>query len=854
MSEVKLSSSTFISAIKSLQALNLSHPLLILLGKTDDVQNFGLNSALFLHLLSYEFPETAIVISDVITIITSQKKASILSQITGIKINVVIKGEELNFLSNQTFSIVDPNNIKGKFCENILSNIKTDDITETINTFFTAHKKIDFVKKSLDLNTQVFKKGKETILKNLESNISNKSISGKIENFIDSVDADVDVIYQPVIQSKRFDLTRFESDSGSLGRNILFRVGIRYNGYCSEIGRNFVSNMDDEIVEEYDSMFKIRSEIINMLNNVNDMTETVKSINEKFGNVIYSSGLVQNEGVNFGKCENYSLCLDIRKKIGSLILNLCDTIIIKNNIVTYYNDSINEYILSFKSNIKKEIQSKKKEVEKSLQRIEHQKELMDNLLETMIKLYSEKEIPIKDTVVEEKKKLIPYLKETSLPRHEMLYVDRKNYAVLVPLNNYVLPISIDVLKNVSKTDDGTLRLNLISSPEDSIKSISYKSSNDVINELYLKITEMKKEFNINKEIVKKDETNLILSARKIVLPEVFIKTDIRGRKSKANSLELHENGFRYNHDGTFIEILFDNIKHFFFQEGTIDTRAIIHFHLHNPVFIPKKTNNIQFYRDCGIHSVQDTSKIKDEYYENILEREEENKRNEINKDFRLFVEKVENISPLRVEIPTKSGSFYGVPFKGNVHIQPTNECLVNLVEFPVFVLTLSEIEVVCFERMLYGVKTFDMVFIHKNKDVTHILSIDSLQVQKIKDFIDGKNIPFIETKINLQWTALIKEVMKDPVSFYENGGWSELQPHRENDEEEESSGTDLEDTEASSDDESVRTDESTEEEESEEISSEENDSEDNYESEEDYESEEESSEYQKKAKKAKKGK
>lgn len=44
---------------------------------------------------------------------------------------------------------------------------------------------------------------------------------------------------------------------------------------------------------------------------------------------------------------------------------------------------------------------------------------------------------------------------------------------------------------------------------------------------------------------------------------------------------------------------------------------------------------------------------------------------------------------------------------------PTTKCLVQLSEWPVFVLSLNEIEIVSFERVFHGLRQFDMVFVFK---------------------------------------------------------------------------------------------------------------------------------------------
>ena len=66
------------------------------------------------------------------------------------------------------------------------------------------------------------------------------------------------------------------------------------------------------------------------------------------------------------------------------------------------------------------------------------------------------------------------------------------------------------------------------------------------------------------------------------------------------------------------------------------------------------------------------------------------------------------------DIPYRELGFYGSPFKSNVFIMPTVNCLVSLAETPFFVLSLNEIEIAHFERVSFSLRNFDMVYVHKD--------------------------------------------------------------------------------------------------------------------------------------------
>ncbi len=72
-----------------------------------------------------------------------------------------------------------------------------------------------------------------------------------------------------------------------------------------------------------------------------------------------------------------------------------------------------------------------------------------------------------------------------------------------------------------------------------------------------------------------------------------------------------------------------------------------------------------------------------------------------------------------------------MPHKTTVRLQPTTYCLINITDIPPFVLTLSEVERVHFERATFMNKNFDMVFIFRDysRDPISISSVDMKQIE-----------------------------------------------------------------------------------------------------------------------------
>jgi nucleosome binding factor SPN SPT16 subunit len=200
----------------------------------------------------------------------------------------------------------------------------------------------------------------------------------------------------------------------------------------------------------------------------------------------------------------------------------------------------------------------------------------------------------------------------------------------------------------------------------------------------------------------------------------------------------------------------------------------------------KKTKDVQFYVEVmdvvqtlggGKRSAYDPDEIEEE------QRERERK-NKINMDFQSFVNRVNDLwaqpqfSGLDLEFdqPLRELGFHGVPHKVTSFIVPTSSCLVELVETPFLVVTLSEIEIVNLERVGLGQKNFDMTIVFKDfkRDVLRIDSIPSTALDGIKEWLDTTDIKYYESRLNLNWRQILKTITDDPQSFIDDGGWEFL--------------------------------------------------------------------------------
>jgi nucleosome binding factor SPN SPT16 subunit len=399
----------------------------------------------------------------------------------------------------------------------------------------------------------------------------------------------------------------------------------------------------------------------------------------------------------------------------------------------------------------------------------------------------------------------------------------------LPINGIAVPFHINTIKNVTKNDEGDysyLRINF-NSPgrtfgkkentptfEDPtanfVRGITLRTA-DVYRaqEVFKEIQDLKKVV-AEREAARKERADLVVQGQLIEvtgrrpsrLSDVYIRPGLDGKRLPGD-VEIHTNGLRYKSQlksDQRIDVLFSNVKHFFFQPCDHETVVIIHLHLHHPIMVgKKKTRDIQFYREALESVVDETSgrrtkmRFGDED-EIAQEQEERRRRAEANEEFRNFAEKVVEASrgTLEVDVPFRDLGFSGVPARQNVLLQPTTDCLVHLVEPPFLIVTLAEVEVAFLERVVFGLKNFDLVLVFKdhNAPPVHINSISMNQLEAVKEWLDSVDVYFVESKVNFNWANIMKTVNEDPSGFYEMGGWTYLQPDEaigESDEEDGSS-------------------------------------------------------------------
>jgi nucleosome binding factor SPN SPT16 subunit len=167
--------------------------------------------------------------------------------------------------------------------------------------------------------------------------------------------------------------------------------------------------------------------------------------------------------------------------------------------------------------------------------------------------------------------------------------------------------------------------------------------------------------------------------------------------------------------------------------------------------------------------------------------------------FSAFVRKVEEQAQqarfkLEFDIPEEDLYFYGAPMRASVKIKPTKNCLVALSDFPCFVLDVSDIEIVHFERIHFNLKNFDLVVIQKDYTTfKRIFSIPIEHLEDIKNYLDSIRVIFSQSVAALNWKNVLDDIRADFKKFIADGGWKQMTEDDEEDGAEEGENSQEED-------------------------------------------------------------
>ncbi|XP_043952874.1 FACT complex subunit SPT16 [Gambusia affinis] len=468
----------------------------------------------------------------------------------------------------------------------------------------------------------------------------------------------------------------------------------------------------------------------------------------------------------------------------------------------------------------------------------HQKELANNLNEEAKRRLTEQKG--EQHIQKARKSNVSYKNVSQMPKEKeiremKIHIDKKYETVIMPVFGIATPFHIATIKNISMSVEGDytyLRINfyvpgsslgrqegnIFPNPDATfVKEITYRASNlKAPGDTSVPSTNLQNAFRIIKEvqkryktreaeekekegIVKQDSLVINLNRSNPKLKDLYIRPNI-AQKRMQGSLEAHTNGFRFTSvRGDKVDILYNNIKHAIFQPCDGEMIIVLHFHLKNAIMFGKRRHtDVQFYTEVG-EITTDLGKHqhmhdRDDLYAEQMERE---MRHKLKSAFKNFIEKVETLTKeeLEFEVPFRDLGFQGAPYRSTCLLQPTSSSLINVTEWPPFVVTLDEVELVHFERVQFHLKNFDVVIVYKDysKKVTMINAVPVNSLDPIKEWLNSCDIKYTEGVQSLNWTKIMKTIVDDPEGFFEQGGWSFLDPESEGSGAEEDSESEMED-------------------------------------------------------------
>nr|CAN64799.1 hypothetical protein VITISV_017318 [Vitis vinifera] len=641
----------------------------------------------------------------------------------------------------------------------------------------------------------------------------------------------VDICYPPIFQSGgEFDLRPSASsndenlyyDSTSV---IICAIGSRYNSYCSNVARTFLIDANAMQSKAYEVLLKAHEAAIGALKPGNKVsaayqaalavvekdapelvTNLTKSAGTGIGLEFRESGLnlnakndrVLKPGMVFNVSLGFqNLQTDTNNpKTQKFSVLLADSVIVGEKgpevVTSISSKAVKDVAYSFNEDDDEEeeerpkvkpeanggeavsskatLRSDNQEMSKEELRRQHQAELARQKNEETARRLAGGGSGAGDNrgAVKATGDLIAYKNVNDLPppKELMIQVDQKNEAILLPIYGSMVPFHVATVKSVSSQQDTnrTCYIRIIFnvpgtpfSPHDS-NSMKFQGS------IYLKEVSFRS----------KDPRHI----SEVVQLIKTLRRQVASRES--------ERAERATPDER-VDIMYGNIKHAFFQPAEKEMITLLHFHLHNHIMVGnKKTKDVQFFVEVmdvvqtlggGKRSAYDPDEIEEE-------QRERDRKNKINMDFQNFVNRVNDLwgqpqfkgLDLEFDQPLRELGFHGVPHKASAFIVPTSSCLVELIETPFLVITLSEIEIVNLERVGLGQKNFDMTIVFKDfkRDVLRIDSIPSTSLDGIKEWLDTTDLKYYESRLNLNWRPILKTITEDPEKFIEDGGWEFL--------------------------------------------------------------------------------
>ncbi|KAH8829607.1 FACT complex subunit SPT16 [Flagelloscypha sp. PMI_526] len=614
----------------------------------------------------------------------------------------------------------------------------------------------------------------------------------------------VEMVYPPIIQSASsgFDLRiNSESTDDVIAHKgvLLTSLGLKYRSYCVHMGRTFIVDPSKEQEAHYQLLLAMQKEMVSFIKDGVTCREVYTHATQ------YLDKERPSIAKNFVKTIGFVVSCPFNCRLSLMAMQTG----VEFRDSTYKKEKktpaaprtngtpkqVGGKVLRGPSRRNDEVQASN--IAKFR---EHQAALRAKLHDDGLAKYNEDGVPTAGTEGKGWKKFQSYKGEGALPSQVekcRIVVDRKAQTVILPIHGFAVPFHINTIKNASKNEEGEyayLRINFqtpgqagtirkdeqIPTPR-LFRSVSYRSTDTRrFDDLWKQITDLKREATKREQqkkemadVVEQDTLVEIRGRKPLRYAECNMRPAFDGKRYMGE-VEIHENGVKYtSHSGQKLDVLFNNVKHLFFQPCDHELLVIIHLNLKTPIIIgKKKTFDVQFYKEASDMAFDETGNRKRKHQTKAFaEKLAEASTHSSLTNLSIFQRPGDT---LEVDIPFRDLSFEGVPHRSAVRLQPTTDCLVQLTDPPFTVVDLSEIEIASLERMQYGLKHFDMRLVFKDftKPIVQINSIDSKSLEDVKNWLDSVDIAIAESQLNLNWGPIMKHINENPHAFFQEGGWS----------------------------------------------------------------------------------
>jgi len=389
-----------------------------------------------------------------------------------------------------------------------------------------------------------------------------------------------------------------------------------------------------------------------------------------------------------------------------------------------------------------------------------------------------------------------------LSRPGRLHMDLDKEVLLAPINGCFVPFHARMIKNMARQTEGGvqfLRVNFFTPGNGKgvddfpaagprrayIKELSFRCEEavnmDTVLRSFKEVQKRMKQKEDGGGEVQQSTGELRRLGSFPCLRDLSMRPIFGTGRRSVGTLEAHQNGFRFNLSGgkDKVDVLYSSVRNAIFEPCEGSMVVLIHLRLKNPIMIAKKkTLDLQFFAEVAAQT-EDLSMRKsgnaydpDEIMEEQREREMKVRLNKIFQEFSRKVEALESC-PLKFDVPFKDLEFTGVPHKSSLKLCPCARSLVGLHEWPPFVMDLSDVDIVVFERCSLSLREFDIVFVKKDYDQmpVRVTTIPRCFLDKLKIWLSEEQLVWYTCPMNMQWQLVMKEIQKNVNKFVEKGGW-----------------------------------------------------------------------------------